>query len=243
MSSDNSSVQSFERGMKILELLSKNEDISTSEIGKTLGIHQSSVSRFLNAMLKSGIVKKPDFHSFTLDYGILLFAGRMLQKFPLVPVATEFCNEIFSEYGFCATAAVLFNEELIYLATASDKHNIRLIDAPGFPLYRSSLGRALLYEEDPRKAIAILEKSIKITGSNESASEIYEKTAHSISQYGFLFMKNEYANLVNAAKVFEYAKEKVCLAVYSEKKDANPAFIGKILDDTIDKIQKKVSEK
>lgn len=227
------SIQSLDRGLAILELLSHNGGMTASAIGRELGLHQSSASRLLGSLMKAGFVYKPAFHLFALDYGVLLFAGKTLNKFPLVKKATAACNRILLEHGYSATTAVLHDAHLIYLATCARGKNsgnsLRLISDSSFPLHLSSLGRVLACEAGREAALEVLHRSIAATGGSESAAELYDDTMASLRQHGFLFKQNMGHNRFNAARTFLFQGRRAALAVYSETEDADAAQAGRML--------------
>ena len=89
---NNSSVQSLDRGLKVLELLAENDKMTASAIAEKLGLHQSSASRLLNSLVTAGLVCKPSFHSFSLDYGVLLFAGKCSRDSPWLRRPTSYAT-------------------------------------------------------------------------------------------------------------------------------------------------------
>lgn len=234
---DNASVQSLDRGIRVLELLAEHGEMTGSAIAAELGLHPSSSCRLLRSLSKAGLVRKPRFHSFALDYGMLLFAGKILQTFPLVPAATIACNRIMRTHGYLAIVGILFKERRIYLTKGVQDSSIVLIDDQHYPLHASSVGRLLVYRLGRKKALEILRRSIKECKSGESAETIYEKVDASVREHGFLFMENEYHNTLNAAQTFDFEGRTACLAVYSETAHAAPENLRPILDGAIKEMQ------
>lgn len=231
-----SSIQSLDRGLQILELLAKSGGMTASAIGRELGIHQSSASRLLNSLMRAGLVHKPEFHQFALDYGVLLFAGKTLESFPIVSRATAACNRILLENGYSSTTAVLYRNRVIYLALCASGSSMRLISNNNFPLHQSSPGRLLAWECGREAAIDIFNDSIAHYGGGASAEAIYDEVGASVAAHGFLFMRHAYYNHFNAAKTFDFQGRRTALAVYSETREAEPADIGPILDKAIARI-------
>lgn len=239
---NNSSVQSLDRGMKVLELLAENDTMTASAIAEKLGLHQSSASRLLNSLANAGLVHKPTFHSFSLDYGVLLFAGKMLRKFPLVTAASSVCNKIMREHGYLSAVGVLFRDHQVYLARYDKNSSIRLIDSDDFPLHMSSIGRLLAYRLGHDKAISLFDKSIKACDTGDKAVDIYRQIETSIRKYGFLFMESGRSNIFNSAQFFNGGGREVCLAIYSEDKHARPKDMNILLNDSIREIKEKIKD-
>jgi DNA-binding IclR family transcriptional regulator len=236
---NNSTIQSLVRGMRILELLSENGKMTATDIAGEIGIHQSSASRLLNSLVKSGMVFKPKFKSFALDYGVLLFAGKTLHHFPLVSKATVVCDKIVSSHpGYSATVGTLFRNRLIYLTTVKNISSLVLIDNSDFPVHISSIGRMLAYRQGRSKALEIFDQSLARYSTSQSAELIYDKAEASIRKYGFLYMENENRNKFNTAVSFTFREREACLAIYSETVPAKAETLRPILDDAIEEIKR-----
>lgn len=235
--SDNSTIQSLDRGMQILELLSEHGRMTASAVGKELGIHQSSASRLLNSLVKAGLVYKPEFHCFALDFGVLLFAGKTMQGIPLVAHSTAVCIKIHKNYGLSAAVGTLFRDRVVYLARIADAAPFDLVETKAFPTYMSSIGRMLSYEQGKKKAIEIFQENINRLKEDESAEKIYDIIDQSVKKHGFLYMKDQYFNKVNASRCFSFQDKEACLAVYSETDYESPEKINIILNEAIGEIK------
>jgi DNA-binding IclR family transcriptional regulator len=236
---DNSTIQSLVRGMRILELLSENGKMTATDIAEEIGIHQSSASRLLNSLVKAGMVHKPKFKSFALDYGVLLFAGKTLNHFPLVSKATVVCDKIVAAHpGYSATVGTLFRNRMIYLTTVKNISSLVLVDNSDFPVHMSSIGRMLAYRQGRRKAMEIFKQSLARCPTKEPAELIYDKVEASIRKFGFLYTENENRNKFNTAVSFTFQEREACLAIYSETVSATVETLRPILDDAIEEIKR-----
>ena len=159
-------VQSLDRGMKIMGLLADRGPLSATAIAAELGIHQSSASRLLSVLFDSGFVRKPSYHSFALDYGALVFAGRAMHCFPAIPAAASACNRIARETGLNATVGMLWQDRLLYLTRTNADSSIVLIDNSDFAIHESSLGRCLACERGREASVELFIRSL---GSAERA--------------------------------------------------------------------------
>lgn len=231
-----STIQSLDRGMRILELLAENQGMTASAIAEDLEIHQSSASRLLNSLVKAGLVYKPGFHLFALDYGVLVFAGKTMRGFPLVSKATTVCDDILHDRGYNAATAVLHGSHLIYLAVCVTGASIRLMDDDNFPVHLSSLGRGLACEHPREKAVAIFAESIANYGGGVDPDEIYNTAKRSFDENGIFYMENENNNVFNAAKTFKFGNRSAGLAIYSQTENVDVKEAKTLLDKSIKKI-------
>ena len=186
-----------------------------------------------------GHVYKPEFHSFSLDYGVLALAGKTLESFSLVGEANRVCNQIHQDHGYNATVAVMFNKRIVYLTSVTQDHALHLIDSRRFPIVHSSVGRFLAYRQGRDAALEIFAESLANSKMTEPTPiDIYKRTDESLRQHGFLYIGPERSNKFNASQCFSYEQRTACLAIYSETQDCTPKQIRPILTQAVDKLQK-----
>lgn len=159
--------QSLARSLRVLEeLLACAGPASATELSGRVGLHPSSVSRILSTLQKVGFVRKPDYHHFAADFGLLTLAGRAIHQFPLIhktlPVMRRLgplCDPL------RPTLATLWRREVLYLlrggaATARREFaEVDVMPLTRYPLHLSSPGLRLLLEAPRREALASLEES------------------------------------------------------------------------------------
>ena len=241
---NNNSVQSLTRGVDILRLLAQKNNLTASDIAIHLGIHQSSASRQLRSLVDAGLVYKPDYHSFALDYGILLFAGIAIEGFKEIETSAKICTEIHHETGYGVAAAVLRDGRLIYLARISPypDASLVLVNDPGFPVHRSSLGLYLSYAQGPDKMRKIIETSMGETKDSTELDTLLQMVNNSISRNGFLYLQDFGLNRFNAATVFTTPRGCASLAIYSDSHDATEKDCASILRKGVTRIEQQFVE-
>jgi DNA-binding IclR family transcriptional regulator len=229
-------VQSLERGLKIMELLAEEKVMTATGIGARLGLHQSSASRLLNSLVQAGFVRKPDYRSFALDYGSLVFAGRAMDCFPAIGRAAAVCNSITLEYGFSATVAMLKGGHLLYLTRSKDDASLVLVNNSDWPLIESIPGLILACEQPEEKALTLLAEKDAPSPSSR-AIDIYHMVKKKSDESGFLFMENFRSNRFNGGLPFTLDEERAALAVFSSHLDPLPPILMKeILQRGVDRI-------
>ena len=226
--SKSQSVQSVHRSMRILELLAEHGGMTASMIASEFGIHQSSASRLLKSMMDHGFIYKPTFHSFALDYGVVLFAGKALESFPLIQQSPMVSVDLYKRYGYSSALGVLFRRRLVYLDLCA-KGKFTLVDNSSFPLHMSSVGRLLAFRGGHEAAVKLFSDSICLSKSKEDAEDIYQEINSSLSAHGFLYMREKYHNRFNAAWDFEFQSRRVALALFSEEKMVSAEAIYPVL--------------
>lgn len=213
-------VQSLERGLKIMELLAEEKVMTATQVGARLGLHQSSASRLLNSLVKGGFVRKPDYRSFALDYGALAFAGRAMEGFPAIERAANVCNAIARTHGFSATVAMLRNERLLYLTRSNDDASLVLVSSTDWPLSQSVPGLILAWEKPREQGIDLLSRDGTLCP--QEARELYDHIGRRRESSGYLFMENFGNNRFNCGLPFDLESERAALAVFSPTREALP---------------------
>jgi DNA-binding IclR family transcriptional regulator len=154
-------LKALNHGLDVLRLLSVSKrPMTATELAGRLGLHQSSVSRILKTLALAGYVRKPDYHSFAADYGVLLLAGNASESFPLATKPKGAVQALADKTpGYMASLGALWNDTIIHLMRAHKGHDIQPAQATGWPLHLSALGLRLLLERPEPEALAILERS------------------------------------------------------------------------------------
>ncbi len=236
----NSFVQSLARGVEVLKLLARHGPMTATALASELGLHQSSASRLLRSLQQAGLVHKPAYHSFSIDYGALLLAGVAMRGFGEVAASTQVAMEIHSRTGHGAAAAVLRENRLIYLAQVHPGANaaITLISDSSFPVHQSSLGLALALAEGKDSLRRVVIGSCKQSGVANPDAEA-ERTVHmaceSMREHGFLFIKKEDGTF-NGAMTFKTPRGTAGFAIYGARQDADVATVGVLLGEATQRI-------
>jgi len=148
-------------GLEVLRLLAVSpHPVTSTELAKKLGLHQSTVSRILKILSAAGYVRKPDYHSFAPDYGILALSGIAAEHFPIttqpkiaVIELAERCN------GLLVQLATLWRGDLIYFLRTHKDHDPILASTTGYPLHLSSVALRLMLDWPRAEALKALEES------------------------------------------------------------------------------------
>ncbi|MFZ2656435.1 MAG: helix-turn-helix domain-containing protein [Victivallales bacterium] len=231
-------IQSVDRSLEILRIIAEKKQVTATELAGILGIHQSSASRHLKSLYDAGYVRKPDFHSFAPDYGILLFAGTAMKAFPLVESSAEICSSISAKYGVGAAVAVLVRNRIVYLSWLSpdDKRTFHIVDDSDFPVFKSSMGLVLSYMDDSR-ALGKRLSGCKDMARRE-AERLFETVDSQMKDKGCLYLRDFHANRFNAAIGFESpdGSGHAALAIFSRNRLVDGWRAEKILQESISRI-------
>lgn len=231
------SIQSLDRGLTILSLLGLRGSMSASAIAEQLGVHQSSASRLLHSLVKAGFVRKPDFRSFALDYGVLLFAGLAMEKFPTVAASAQVCGDIHQRTGFGAAVAILRKRRLLFLARISSdaSASLQLLNDSNYPVHQSILGLPLCHAQGRRRMIALFRESITRNPGRGGADPVAlaDLAERSVKEHGFFYLERFHTHFFGAALPFVVDGETAVLAIYSASLRCPPDEARRILEEGV----------
>ena len=212
------------RGLEVLRILIEADaPITSTEVSKKIGLHQSTASRILRALMRAGYVRKPDYHSFSVDYGVITLCGNGARHFalcnqPLQPMVA--LSEKYPELSFALGG--IWDKELIYFLRVTHGHDPVRAAVTGCPLHLSSVGMRLLLDMPEAEALELLAASKRRYGwtrptarvpANEKASLV---AARSMLHYDCLVLEdwNSPKQMTAAVPLAIKSDLPVCMAVY-----------------------------
>lgn len=108
------------RTLRILEALSSGEKLSVSELGRMLGLHKSTVYRFLETLCREGyVVQDPHDEKYRLSLKILRLGHNLLSNLDYRNVARPYLEQLAAQTGETAYLAVLDEGQVLYLDRVS----------------------------------------------------------------------------------------------------------------------------
>lgn len=159
--------------LDILRLLAESPTpLSATDISKKIGLHTSNVSRTLRVLIDAGYVRKPTYHSFAPDLGLLALAGVAAWHHPLCIHSSAEIKALTERLTLQVTLAGLFQEQIIYLQRCSPGHEPVQAGSMRFPLHRSVVALRLLLELPQAKALDVLEASKRRYGWDRPTANV-----------------------------------------------------------------------
>lgn len=153
-------------GLDILRILAEADGpLTATAIAERVGLHVSNVSRTLAVLARHGYVRKPTYHSFAPDLGVLALAGAAATRLPEVARTRAAVVALARASGMQATLAAFHRDQVMYLHRCSaDGGELVSAVAGGFPLHLSVVGLRLLLELPAKAAKAALERASRRYG-------------------------------------------------------------------------------
>jgi IclR family pca regulon transcriptional regulator len=152
-------------GLDILRILAEADGpLTATAIAERVGLHVSNVSRTLRVLAEHGYVRKPTYHSFAPDLGVLCLAGAAAARLPVIRAGVGPVRALARRTGLQASLAALHQEQVVYLhRTQPDGAGVTAM-AGGFPLHRSVVGLRLLIDLPAKQAVDLLARSQRTHG-------------------------------------------------------------------------------
>lgn len=141
-------IQSIERAVAILNAFSAEEpELGVTDLADRLGLHKSTVHRFLVNLEAAGLVER-NRHTSRYRLGLRIFelGGLVLQQMNLWDEALPFLEGLVRDSGETGHLAVLDGGEAVYIEKVEARRALRIPSAigRGYPAHATSLGKILL---------------------------------------------------------------------------------------------------
>jgi len=131
----------------ILEQLAAEKELGVSELAERLGMHKSTVYRFLSTLKDLGYVRQnEDSTRYRLSYRILELAGRILSGIDVRQAAHPVMERLAAATRETIHLATLEQNEIIYIDKIDSNQPLRMHSYIGqkIPAYATALGKVML---------------------------------------------------------------------------------------------------
>ncbi len=152
----------LEKGLKLLEELAQSANGKTAlELANLLGIHKTSVYRYLNTLLEMGYIRTDGNGTYHLGNKILELGSHMLRRMPLRETAHPFLVKLSAETQKTVHLCVLDGTEVVYLDKVESQRSLPIISRIGSraPAYCTGVGKALLSSLPTDQVLELLKKT------------------------------------------------------------------------------------
>lgn len=154
-------IQAIERAVAILNAFSADEpELRVSELADRLGLHKSTVHRFLVNLENAGLVERTPRTGYRLGLHLFELGNLVLRRMDLWDEALPFLETLVTDTGETGHLAVLDGGEAIYVERVEARRALRVPSAVGrgYPAHATNLGKVLLAHIDPAEVDALIEE-------------------------------------------------------------------------------------
>jgi len=141
------SVQSVDRALTILCILSRLGEAGVTEIAAELGVHKSTAFRLVATLESHGMVEQNEERGkYRLGVGVLRLAGATTARLDVVQEARPICRKLAADSGETVNIAVLSDRSALYLDQVAGQSALQSHNWVGqhIPLHATSNGKVLL---------------------------------------------------------------------------------------------------
>jgi len=150
------------KGLKLLEELAQSADGMTAvELANGIGIHKTSVYRYLNTLLQAGYIQTNGDGRYHLGNKILELSSQLLRRMPLRETAHPFLVKLSAETQKTVHLCVLDGHDVVYIDKIESHRTLPIMSRIGSraPAYCTGVGKALLSGLPTDQVVSLLRKS------------------------------------------------------------------------------------
>lgn len=139
-------VQTFEKGLQVLEYLVEHKIVSVTNISKLMGIQKSAGYRFLNTLRLHGYVEQDDHNNYLLTDKITKMGNGIVPKMEFRHIVSRFLDELAKRNdkdGVC-NLGKWNGKEVVYEVQSANFDYAQFSVGQTVPAYCSALGKAIL---------------------------------------------------------------------------------------------------
>jgi DNA-binding IclR family transcriptional regulator len=196
-------VQSVDRAITILELLSRRGAVGVSEVAIEIGVHKSTASRLLGALVERDLVEQVgDRGKYQLGFGILRLAGAIPNRLDLVRQARPVLDELVTRFGETVNLAVISSHYAVNVDQAMSPAAIASQNWVGqlTPLHATSSGKVLLahLDEPDRSRLLTAAGLARFTRATITTRKALASQLAAVPDDGYATTFEEYEDGLNA---------------------------------------------
>ncbi|QCU77268.1 IclR family transcriptional regulator [Citricoccus sp. SGAir0253] len=190
-------VQSVDRAISVMEILSREGRAGVSEIADELGIHKSTASRLLAALVHRGLVQQDhDRGKYQLGFGILRLAASIPGRLNLVQEGGPILRDLATTFRETANLAVLRSGYAVNVDQALGPATLASQDWIGSltPLHATASGKVLLAGLPTEERQKVLKKTRlpRFTSQTITSRTALETQLLEVARTGLAFTDEEY---------------------------------------------------
>jgi len=150
------------KGLSLLEELAQSaEGMTAVGLAESIGIHKTSVYRYLNTLLQAGYIQTNGDGRYHLGNKVLELGSQLLRRMPLRETAHPFLIKLSAETEKTVHLCVLDEHDVIYIDKVESQRTLPILSRIGSraPAYCTGVGKALLSGLPTDQIVALLGES------------------------------------------------------------------------------------
>jgi DNA-binding IclR family transcriptional regulator len=203
-------VSSLAKGLKVLELLSENGELSVSEVANYLGFNRAGSHRFLATLKELGYAEKTAENRYRLTFKIFRMGTRVADRFTIRQTARPLMSELSQAFKETINLGYLDGSEVLHIDKIDSREVLRMDSPLGSraPAYCTALGKSILAflpDDERNRILATIE--LKPHGPKTITSkEALKKEFENIRANGYAVDNEELSKGLRcvAAPIFDH---------------------------------------
>jgi DNA-binding IclR family transcriptional regulator len=234
-------IASLEKGIRVLELLSNQNEMTVSSVATQLGFNRAASHRFLATLRDLGYVDKNANNRYHLTFKIMEMGMKVANRFEIRSAARVYMQELSRTFGETVNLGYWKGQKIFHLDKI-DSLEILRIDTPlgsWAPAYCTALGKAILAYL-PRDELEAYLKSAKLVShapNTITSKKIFRQELIKVLQQGYAVDDEELSLGLRcvAAPVFDHTGHvRYALSVSAPS--------SRMTRETIEKVQQKLRD-
>lgn len=208
-------VQSVERSLSIIEVLSECEDgLGLTDISEKVNLHKSTVHRLLNTLIVKGYVHQDgNSNKYKLTLKLFELGSKKVEKMNIVTTARPFLQELMEKTNESVHLVVREGPEIVYVEKIESQNPLRMYSRIGkrMQAYCTAVGKAMLSNISDEEILSVWNNSNirKLTKYTITDFEKFKQVINIVREKGYATdeQENEIGIRCVAASVMNYNGE------------------------------------
>jgi IclR family transcriptional regulator, acetate operon repressor len=218
-------VQSVDRAIRVLEILAEHGEAGAGEIARELGVHVSTASRLVGALVAHDLVEQPDRRGkYRLGVGLLRLAGATAGQLDLTTQAQPVCDALAAELDVTTNVAITTGGVAINVCQAQPSRAVTTQNWVGqrTVLHATSSGKVLLaYMSEGELAEVLADSLDEFTPHTVTSPEALQEQLRAVREAGCATAQEEFEEGLNAVAAPVRAHDGTVVAAISA---SGPAY-------------------
>ena len=139
-------IGSLEKGMKILEALVENGELTVTETAARLKLNRASAHRFITTLRDLGYVRKNQQGRYEATFKLLELGIKQADKFEIRRMAKPVMRDLAAKFDETVNLGLLHQGQMTYLDKVESRELLRMDSGVGsaFKAHATALGKAML---------------------------------------------------------------------------------------------------
>ncbi len=196
------SIQSVDRAISVMELLSRQGWSGVTEVAGALDIHKSTAYRLLTTLRDRGLVEQDaSTEKYQLGFGVVLLASAVRADFDILRCAAPVCESLSEETQETVTLAVLEGDDAVIVHQSISRSSTLNADWKGHhtPMHATTAGKLFLLHMPTEQRKRVLRKPLeRFTDSTITDPSALAEHLQDISETGYAYTIEELEEGLNA---------------------------------------------